>query len=153
MPEVNRTNKSLYNFKYYRRRRAQILKQCRRYYLSHRPQRRRYLRSRRQQIRDYDRQHYIPYAKHPKSWRENHIRNERKFKKLHPWRSKAYEAVRQAKRTGRLKRPSRCSKCKKFCKPEAHHHKGYRRKDWLNVLWLCTGCHRFSDLAMKSKSI
>lgn len=51
-------------------------------------------------------------------------------------------AVQQAVRRGHLQRPRCCSRCNRAGKIEAHHHKGYLRRDWLLVIWLCVKCHR-----------
>jgi hypothetical protein len=34
-----------------------------------------------------------------------------------------------------------CQNCGKK-KSEAHHHKGYQKKHWLDVQWLCRKCHQ-----------
>lgn len=50
---------------------------------------------------------------------------------------------------GFIKRPNTCSKCKKIYRQkrqiEAHHHKGYGKKNWYNVVWLCRKCHKMKD--------
>lgn len=53
----------------------------------------------------------------------------------------AHEAVRKAVRKGILRKPIRCSRCRKPKKVEAHHHKGYDLRNRLNVVWLCHYCH------------
>jgi hypothetical protein len=47
---------------------------------------------------------------------------------------------------GKLIRSESCQQCGLLCKTEAHHHKGYERKYWLDVIWLCPECHRVIDL-------
>ncbi len=59
----------------------------------------------------------------------------------HPERLAAHGAVYRAVKKGFLTRPSSCSKCGKACKPHGHHHKGYAREFWLDVVWLCLECH------------
>ena len=41
---------------------------------------------------------------------------------------------------GRIKKKP-CENCNNT-KSEAHHHKGYARKNWLNVIWLCRKHHK-----------
>lgn len=53
----------------------------------------------------------------------------------------AHWAVDNAVRSGLIDRPASCEKCNKRCKPQAHHHKGYKRVNWLTILWLCDACH------------
>lgn len=38
-------------------------------------------------------------------------------------------------------RPDECERCGRKCVPHAHHHKGYERAFWLDVVWLCPQCH------------
>jgi predicted transcriptional regulator len=57
---------------------------------------------------------------------------------LHRPNQTARAKVNAALRAGEIIRPKQCSKCKKKCKPEAHH------EDYLKPLkieWLCTVCH------------
>ncbi len=67
------------------------------------------------------------------------------YRERFPERSKARIAVGHAVRDGRLFRPSSCSNCGKKCRPEGHHHKGYARENWLDVVWLCKPCHTQAD--------
>jgi hypothetical protein len=52
---------------------------------------------------------------------------------------KCYQRVRNSIRSGELKRQP-CERCGAE-KAEAHHHKGYEQEYWLDVVWLCKGCH------------
>lgn len=45
----------------------------------------------------------------------------------------------KALRTGELIRPDKCELCGKHCKPHGHH-KDYNKA--LDVMWLCSLCHR-----------
>lgn len=61
------------------------------------------------------------------------------------WRrtARARAAVRRAIKQGKIVRPRVCSKCKRpAARIEAHHWKGYLKKNWLDVVWLCGRCHR-----------
>lgn len=55
----------------------------------------------------------------------------------------ATEAVRKAVRQGRLApiRSLKCRDCGKVAR-HYHHHLGYARTHWLDVIALCVGCHR-----------
>ena len=68
--------------------------------------------------------------------RRNAYRRKRRHE--NPERARAREAVKYALRTGKLVRPARCERCKRKCKPEAHHH-DYAKK--LDVEWICPTCH------------
>ena len=63
-------------------------------------------------------------------------------------RRKARYYVRNAIRNGRLVRSDNCELCGSLDNGsyrsyiEAHHHKGYDREHWLDVIWLCTTCHK-----------
>lgn len=56
-------------------------------------------------------------------------------------RVQARKAVQGAVLAGILVRPASCPECGKTCVPHAHHHKGYSREHWLDVVWLCAKCH------------
>lgn len=57
--------------------------------------------------------------------------------------NRARSAVAYALKTGRLQKPSRCESCgKRDSKLDAHHHRGYARRHYLDVIWLCRSpCH------------
>jgi hypothetical protein len=57
------------------------------------------------------------------------------------WRHRAQKTVRQAIRDGILVKPAQCSQCPETYPIEAHHHHGYARECWLDVVWLCPKCH------------
>lgn len=47
-----------------------------------------------------------------------------------------------ALRSGRMEKPTTCSKCgKESSRIHGHHHKGYKPEHWLDVIWLCPMCH------------
>ena len=66
-----------------------------------------------------------------------------KIKNDPEYRAKKYarNLVQSKIRHGTLVRSSRCEKCGKKTKTEAHHFKGYAKKHRLDVLWLCHECH------------
>lgn len=60
----------------------------------------------------------------------------------HHGKSEARWQVKLALLEGRLVKPKTCSECgleKVFI--EAHHHNGHDEAHWLDVVWLCKGCH------------
>lgn len=79
-----------------------------------------------------------------KEGREKYYRNKDKYlernkKVMQTPEGKARMFIYHAIRCGYIKRPDKCSKCKQSCKPQAHHHSGY--KNPLKVQWLCSFCH------------
>ena len=59
----------------------------------------------------------------------------------YPERAQARVAVNQAVKDWDLLRPDHCQNCGDQTKLQAHHHKGYGREQWLDVVWLCDPCH------------
>ncbi len=80
-------------------------------------------------------------------------------RKYDPVKAPARRAVARAIRNGNLIRPNVCNKCGTTCKPQAHHHNGYDKQHYLDVIWLCTGCHalvenpEFAELMEKTNVI
>ena len=63
-----------------------------------------------------------------------------------PEKKSAHEAVRRAIKKGVLIRPKKCTQCgNSNMRIEAHHHLGYAREHQLDVVFLCTSCHRASE--------
>lgn len=65
---------------------------------------------------------------------------------------KARDAVKYAVRVGKIQRPEICSDCKQPPSTgwiEAHHHCGYQRQHWLDVVWLCSLCHSKAEARIK----
>jgi hypothetical protein len=58
-----------------------------------------------------------------------------------PARLRARMAVHHAVAAGVLCRPQFCSRCGLQGNIEGHHHKGYEKEHWLDVVWLCQECH------------
>ena len=61
------------------------------------------------------------------------------YRKKHPERYRAQNAVNNAVRDGRLKKPEACEVCNTPGLIHAHHH-DYSRP--LDVVWVCVKCHR-----------
>jgi hypothetical protein len=74
----------------------------------------------------------------------------KEYRNNHPNVIRAYDAVKYALRVGNLVRPKRCEQCGEIPFPrldgrsrlQAHHYKGYARKNRLVIQWLCAYCHR-----------
>ena len=56
-------------------------------------------------------------------------------------KSLARLAVHGALARKAIRRPAHCEKCGRKTKLHGHHHRGYSRENWLNVVWLCPRCH------------
>ena len=70
--------------------------------------------------------------------------NERRSKA--PLMQKAHSAVFRAIKRGDLIRPTSCSLCgESEQRIEAHHHLGYEVRHQLDVVFLCTSCHRSEE--------
>lgn len=61
-------------------------------------------------------------------------------------KQKARMMVKEAVRTGKLTRPTCCSKCDTETKIEGHHE-DYTKP--LEVIWVCRSCHRELDKLLK----
>jgi hypothetical protein len=79
----------------------------------------------------------VYYRKNAIMFKEASLRCRQRY----PERIKAGSAVNAAVRLGKLKKPKKCQVCGKKGKVVGHH-KSYRKKDWLKVVWLCEVCHR-----------
>lgn len=66
----------------------------------------------------------------------------KRHKERYPDHTGARKYLFAQMKAGKIKRPSTCENCGNPCTPEAHHHKGYARKHWTDVRWLCRPCHR-----------
>lgn len=67
-----------------------------------------------------------------------------KYRFANPDLIKARTAFSNAVRGGRIQKPLTCSQCRKKTTPHklhGHHHKGYAKANWFNVIWLCVDCH------------
>jgi hypothetical protein len=87
-----------------------------------------------------------PLQKARKKWKIKHgIENQRKYRKNHPWKTKARDVINNAIKASKLKRGS-CILCGK--KPKTinkknivhAHHPNYLQP--LAIIWLCRDCHR-----------
>jgi len=62
-------------------------------------------------------------------------------------KTSARHAVQRALKSGKLKRPHWCPSCHRVVRLHAHHHQGYDKANWLNIIWLCARCHREEEVA------
>ena len=65
--------------------------------------------------------------------------------KTHPEETKARLAVAYAVKTGKLIKPTCCSKCGEEASVRDihfHHTESYEKEFWLVGIWLCRRCHR-----------
>lgn len=66
----------------------------------------------------------------------------------YPEKRRAWNAVAEARRSGKLVKPTHCPQCGKETDPldlHAHHPNGYSKKHRLDVTWLCRACHIEED--------
>jgi len=95
--------------------------------------------------RDYD----IKRSKTPIR-RANVARVSNRWKKKHPDRHKAHNAVSNAVRDGRLTRPKYCENCGEEKRLHGHHDDYSMR---LDVMWLCVPCHHARHKELNSQQI
>lgn len=62
----------------------------------------------------------------------------------HPEGRKAHRELQYAVKTGKIKKPKKCSECHEIKKLSAHHE-DYSKP--LAVLWLCSSCHKLKHSA------
>lgn len=75
-----------------------------------------------------------------------YIKRQREKRKKFPMEKKARDAVYCAIKSGKMIRPKKCSLCgTSRMRIEAHHHKGYEQEFMLDVVFLCTSCHRSEE--------
>lgn len=65
-------------------------------------------------------------------------RKAKKYRKKYPKECCTHKKLQRAVKAGKIKRPNKCSKCNKKCKPDGHHP-DYKKP--LKVIWLCKQCH------------
>lgn len=85
-------------------------------------------------VRDYDRQrsklpHRVLLNKHRAKW----------YRKHNPVEYAAHTLLGNAVRDGKIKKPKRCSKCKRKTIIHGHHEDYYTP---LKVIWVCQICHK-----------
>ena len=78
------------------------------------------------------------YSLTPKGKEAAH-RASKNYQFKYPKKYLARHKLKYAIKTGKIKRPNRCSDCNKKCKPEGHHP-DYNKP--LEVIWMCSQCHK-----------
>jgi hypothetical protein len=64
------------------------------------------------------------------------------YRKRHQELVNARRTLYRAVKTGKIKRPGRCSECRKPCEPDGHHDDHSKP---LEVRWLCEACHVLAE--------
>lgn len=82
----------------------------------------------------------------PAGYREDCREKQADFRRRHPEKKAAWNAVYKAVKNGLLTRPERCERCGIACKPDASHDDYARR---LEVEWLCRSCHVAKDTLLR----
>lgn len=102
--------------------------------------------------REYARRWYAAhpeYKEHRKKYRSQRRKERAAYNKK--WyranrekaqlRHKARWAVLICVELGFLTKPEFCAHCGERKTLEGHHHNGYEKAHWLDVIWLCRACH------------
>ena len=101
---------------------------------------------RRESARRWEIKNKSKMNRYQKEWyhrnRENILNAIKIRRKMNPGMRNAHNNILISTRNGSLVRPEKCSRCQKQCKPQAHHHNGYAKEHWLDIVWLCGSCHR-----------
>ena len=83
---------------------------------------------------------------HYKRLKPDYLEKQRIRRAANPDMRKAHQSVSNAIKAGVLTRPDSCPVCgNSKMRIEAHHHKGYAPEFSLDVVFLCTSCHRAAE--------
>lgn len=93
--------------------------------------------SHRDHIRDYERRRYK--EKGPKGTQSGKLAIVKRWAAANPEKRKAAQRLWYAVKTGKIIRPTKCSKCGYEGRIDGHHHDYSKPYD---VTWLCASCHR-----------
>lgn len=76
------------------------------------------------------------------NYKERHLVGARKYNKKHPDRIKAHGFINNLIKSKRIARPDTfiCFNCTSPAK-HYHHHLGYKKINWANVIPICIKCH------------
>lgn len=84
--------------------------------------------------------------RHYNRLKDDYLSKQAARRRDNPDMQKAHSAVHRAIKSGRLVRPTSCPECgNSKMRIEAHHHKGYAPEFALDVVFLCTSCHRSAE--------
>jgi RNase P subunit RPR2 len=87
------------------------------------------------------RNYYSDLEHHRKRKREYVARRNKEQRAARDTKFMAREKLRQAVRSGRLKKPTSCSECHKELPPRKIHGHHLDYANPLDVVWLCVSCH------------
>ena len=83
---------------------------------------------------------------HYERLKPDYMEKQRGIRAANPEMRTAHQSVHRAIKAGILIRPDSCPVCgNSKMRIEAHHHKGYEKEFALDVLFLCTSCHRAAE--------
>ena len=143
--------------RYYEKHKEKFLEYSRKWQQSHRKEAvlhtMRWRRNHRDEINAYQRSYSRERFRSDPAFREKErLRAKLKYRKTraryylyqekikHSLKFKARQSLNYALRHKYISRPSTCDNCNNPGRIEGHHHKGYVKP--LDVLWLCTLCHK-----------
>lgn len=99
-----------------------------------------------EKIREYDRNRAnLPHRK------KLNIETTKQLRTNFPLKYKAHSAVNYALKNGNLSKPDICETCKKNGRQIEGHHNDYSKP--LEVVWLCSACHKQLHRDLKKISI
>lgn len=79
----------------------------------------------------------IKYNNDPDYFKTIQDRYRKRNRDKHLARSMVFYQIKK----GRIVVPIECSECGSIDKLHAHHHKGYAKEHWYDVIFLCSSCH------------
>jgi hypothetical protein len=65
---------------------------------------------------------------------------QKKHSESHPYAAKARRMVNNKLRYNKITKPNRCEVCNSV-KPLQAHRDSYEKSRWLDITWMCIGCH------------
>lgn len=74
-------------------------------------------------------------------WSDEKKEKRRQYEKSNPLKYHARKALSKAIERGKIIPPDQCSECGKYGKVQGHHHNGYEKAYWLDVVFICAKCH------------
>lgn len=86
---------------------------------------------------EYQKKYWHSYKpSYPKGARTKYVK---RYEAKNPYKVTAWGMLHEAIRKGLIRKPKRCSRCKKIKRLDGHH---YDYDKPLNVWWLCRKCHK-----------
>lgn len=90
--------------------------------------------------KDCTRENQRKYHKTDKYKQDSRLRSTR-FAKVNRDKTRAAQFIYYAIQAGVIEKPE-VADCGHAGNPEAHHYLGYEPRHWIDVIWLCSACHR-----------